>query len=558
MARLGSAAWSRSRASGLRLRDEFCTRIGDGLDDGAAAEALMAQLELIEAEMASILARHGPTFWMHVTRRLPPIRINGCTEWSMHLYRRILTLAVVKHADWDRSSDVRHENEVILADLTEDDVIDAFSLEYLAYEYHMTVTDHRKVGKGAVMRVRGGIPDAQVDDDTKALIQLLDERTARFAGLVSSSGTLVETDLPELVNGEVHMFAMAMTLAGEGLDEAEIEERFGVKLLHPPNYLPTGFSLEGLRAAAAPFDEEIREWAGVGVDGLLGAIGGMSAMAAAALVDSTDAAYQLLRTGYWPVLGPQRFDELVTEISRYLDDFILKFGGERLTEDAAVALTRAALDAITWHDSDRHNISLTDRLPFRALYPMDGAMLLDFEALAVVIDDLFRQVGSLDGEAGNLKGLDFEKEILRRAREAEIEVWESQKVLRAPDGSEREIDVGLKVGGTLYVTEAKAMSRNERLDRGDFTPLRGRWELLTKYLEQAESLRDFLAAHPTGANYALPDDVERLECFVVGPAVEYIPTYEQRFWFADEVPRICTPDELFSILKGEVSPSAVN
>lgn len=533
----------------LTLRRALCREIGDGLDGKAAADALEAHLAAIEGEMARVISKHGLLYWLHTTRRLPPFPVESASRWTVLLYRRILGLALVKYADWEEVSDINAAGDLLPAELSRDDILDAFSLERLAHEFHMTTADYRKVGKGAVLRVRGDTPIAEMDELTEDMVQLIDQRVSDHGDLTTFYGALVSTDIPETPGEDGRRFrCLGMTVGDPDVDKEEVGSALGIWLTGPPNYLIHDFSLDGIRGAAAPFDDEVRTLRGVGIDDLLGAIWGLSIFGARALRDSPRFALQMSNTAYFPVQD-DHYDRLVSDVAGFQRAFVVKHGGNELPMDQALVAAREALDSLTWHHDDRESISLWERLPFRVLLPVAGFTLIDFTAFHLVVSDLFREIGFLDGEAGNVKARGFEDELIRLAESRGLSVWERQKVLKAGDGSQREIDVGIVAGDTLYITEAKAFSQSPRLDRGDYSAMTGRWQTLTKYLEQARTLKEFLESNPQGRNYEVPADVTQIEHFVVCPAPEYIPDRAHEYWYDDDTPRICVPEELLSMIE---------
>jgi SEC-C motif len=60
-----------------RLNADFRRRIGSGLADVEASEALKDYLVEIEAEFAKLAAGHSRTWWLYTTRRLEPSPIKG-------------------------------------------------------------------------------------------------------------------------------------------------------------------------------------------------------------------------------------------------------------------------------------------------------------------------------------------------------------------------------------------------------------------------------------------------------------------------------------------------
>jgi hypothetical protein len=220
-----------------------------------------------------------------------------------------------------------------------------------------------------------------------------------------------------------------------------------------------------------------------------------------------------------------------------------------LDADSAIALTQQTLAALSYSDADCHGISLWDRLPYKVLVAGDGLIMIDYSAISEALLGVLRQIGFLDGNPANVKATNFEDEVLRRGHLAGFRVWEAQCELIAPDGAQREIDASFIAGTTLVIVECKAFAQNPRIDRGDFAALKARRETLERYLGQAQTLAEFIKEHPTGRNYRLPEDIEKIDYLLCTPGIEYIwKSSGQALWFAEDHPRIVPPAELLEIL----------
>jgi hypothetical protein len=82
----------------VELRESLMSEVGEeGLDGREAAEALDRYLPRLEQAMREMAVRHSRAYWLMLTRRLPPTPIAGLPPASVALYRRFVTLAVLKH-----------------------------------------------------------------------------------------------------------------------------------------------------------------------------------------------------------------------------------------------------------------------------------------------------------------------------------------------------------------------------------------------------------------------------------------------------------------------------
>lgn len=163
--------------------------------------------------------------------------------------------------------------------------------------------------------------------------------------------------------------------------------------------------------------------------------------------------------------------------------------------------------------------------------------------------DIFRQVGEVAEQVGGgTKGANFEAAVAARVREEGFEPWMESRKLHHEERAEREIDLGIVAGHTLYVIECKARVRGIRIDRGDWSARLNRQDTLAEGLDQARTLVEFLHEERTGADYEVPRAVTDIEHVLCTPGPEFIWTRDPELWLTDEIPRICTAEELILVL----------
>jgi hypothetical protein len=541
------------------LNRSFRAHVGGRLEGRRAAEALEGYLTDIETVMAGIASRHSRVWWLHTTRRLEPRPLGDSSPWTVMLYRSILTLATVKHGmDSEDQGDPFAAVETDLgkrlvpATLEDDDVIAVASLEYLAYEYNHAAGAYRRVGKGAALTVTEDDFDSPASDEVEELMDLVDRRNERYGSLGSSYGAAIDLALKMPDEGSFATIAFDPRLNVGRVPPDALERQFTVRFPGPTNYLPHGLSLEPLRDVLAQFTPEVVAAFGITPDALIGTIWALSAYVLRNLRENAAAtASQIFRAGYL-LVPSEAYSGFADLIAMFVAAWYLEVVGEHIAPEAARAMTKKALEALTFTPAELPAISLWDRLPYRLLVKSNAVVMIDYAAVGGIVQDVLRQIGFLDGDPANVKAANLEVEVTRRGRAAGFSVWESQRELVADDGK-REIDTSFIVGGTLVVVECKAFAQNPRIDRGDFAALKARRETLEKYLEQARTLAEFIDSTRTGRNFSLPSEVERVEYLLCTPAVEYIWTRKNRdLWLTETHPRIIPPDELVEIL-GELA-----
>jgi len=537
-------------AEELNARLREC--IGDGLDGKDAADVLAAYLDEVEAEMAQNASRHSRGYWMHVTRRVPPRPLGSASAWTVHLYRRVLTLAVLKHGAPATLDDEFNLVETPLGRqqvanrLDHADLVEAFALEYLAYEYVTATQAYRRVGKGARLQVAAddfhAVPDA---DELEKLMQDVDRRVDEYGELVSSSGMVADRGFPTepVEEGEVPLAILAAQPNVELLPPEKIS-RHKVPLGGPANFSVVSIVIDGYREAFGTLSEEVQRATGLEPDVLLATVWALSMRLVHGIDASPTVESQVLRVGYLMV-PDENWDRVRDDVAYFVRSLWAYWTGERLDRADALQYVTQGLNALTWSEEAIASIRLWDRLPFSLIVDAAGFRLIDYAAFPEMFADIFRQVGEVAEQAGGgTKGANFEAAVAARTRQEGFEPWMESRKLHHQNGTEREIDLGIVVGQTLYVIECKARVRGIRIDRGDWSARLNRQETLVADLDQARTLVGFLQEERTGADYEVPARVTSFEHVLCTPGPEFMWTRESELWLTDEIPRICTPDEL--------------
>lgn len=541
-------------------RNALLESIGEGLEGRDAAEALGAYVEALEGEMKVLLRRRGRLFWLQIMRRRPPEPIGDSSPWTTGLYRRMMVLAALKHG-----ADPRADEQVVIAGteqaptvsapsaLTEEDVVSAAAVEYLAYEMNAAAAAFRRVCKSSRLVV--------VDDDFRAvadaglndLIALHDRRVSMYGSLTGPHGAAVDTRGTDQGDPS-YLIALQSNVSRESASNFQLA--MGVRPEDAPNYIPVPVSVAAARDVLVRFDDALKAAFGISADELLAPLWGVSMVIVNAFSKEPQLGPQLFRTGYFGFSKGERKRDTAQNAAKWVRHWWAEKRGESLTHEEATDIGLRCFDALTWTDADRSSIDLWGRLPLRLLIDVGDMLLFDLDALAEVVGDIFRTVGAIDGDPDDVKGRGFEEELIRRAADAGHATWHTGSVTNSA-GAKREIDASFVIGDTLYLVEAKASFQNLRIDKGDFAALKGRWEKLhDRYLNQARGLKEFIEADRAGRNYEVPPEVTRIEHVVCTPGVEWIPSRDAELWLTDDIPRICTPDELLLILGGAASAPA--
>lgn len=267
-----------------QLRRGLCARIGDGLAGKDASDAISAYLDAIEDVMSGIAARHSRGYWMHLTRRLPPAPYDDASEWTVLLYKRVLTLAILKHGTPEAAGDEFRELEhplgpqQTLEGLDYDAVVEAFALDYLAYEYVSASQAYRRVGKGSHLEVVDDDFTTTPDSDEIAeLIDDVDRRMSAYSELASSSGVLAGGDPQTQSAGDADLPTVILAAQPNARTvPANVAAWHSKEFSGTPNFVIGTLDIGGYREALSHLREETTRALGVDADVLLSTIWGLS------------------------------------------------------------------------------------------------------------------------------------------------------------------------------------------------------------------------------------------------------------------------------------------
>lgn len=204
-------------------------------------------MDAIEAEMAELLRDHSPAYWLHLYRRIAPRLAKGHDDKTdgntVALVRRIAELAFFKHGALARDDDLggvhktrletflgghfyrlvadnlgsklnarkryeqlRRSPQSVMLTFSEDELLRAFQIEGLAYEYWKASAGMRSIGKGSSVEWDRAESWFSYDDNDvhPLLFGIYDERIAAGGGLHTLLGTW--TQLAEAATDDARFY----------------------------------------------------------------------------------------------------------------------------------------------------------------------------------------------------------------------------------------------------------------------------------------------------------------------------------------------------------------
>lgn len=221
-------------------------------------------------------------------------------------------------------------------------------------------------------------------------------------------------------------------------------------------------------------------------------------------------------------------------------------------------LLDAVISDLSWDEDSYRDIDILRLRPLKFIFRiMPDVWLFDWSLVRQCIVKSITAFGATWGREATLKGKEFEEALgdyfSRHAHEFSAEVvWRGRGArtrLRPPRGASRDVDLALRIDDCLLLIEIKSHHANSDLIFvGDPDELDKRWETIRLDLDQIDVTARVLAAAPKGKNYSIPSAVKYIIALVCAPHPEWIASSDPRYWLYDDLPRVCTPEELMEVV----------
>ena len=106
----------------------------------------------------------------------------------------------------------------------------------------------------------------------------------------------------------------------------------------------------------------------------------------------------------------------------------------------------------------------------------------------------------------------------------------------------------MKNGKRLYVIECKAYAQSQQFFRGDPDAVQQQSSRLNFAYKQAETAAEAIKQEITLPDSPLNGQLDVQFC-VCAPSQQFVRPFSRFGWLSDAVPKVCTPEELISVLQ---------
>lgn len=537
----------------------------------------------IETKMKEIVSEHHSYFWLHLYRRLAPRDTFGDENpVTVSLYRNIMESACLKYGS-GRAEDefvtggnvdpnavmsgvyaqaLREFEEIFGESKSLESLSGAFiknfglaefiqllSLEKLAHEYWRTTVCLRRIYKGGKLVILKDAYYVENSREEEHLMNSYDKRNATVGSSVTLSG------IPLTDGAEAPGFCLLPRYNTEGTSarDLQLERVWKTKWLSeqfPPNFAWVRFDMNHYYVQHAFLTNSFESYYGFSLECLVSCLYALSMnyWMSCRLIPDPRALSSIMQRAYVYTTFTAVVEGTYDWLQKSLNSLSVSsrtVGKEEMEK---------CLAFFTLRDGMRDKISLTNMGPRPLLTPLwDDNVLLDFTAIMPILGTVMHPLrADMTG-----KGRMFEDYVLKKLKLRGRNVWRHQCKLKGSDGTEKEIDLALKVGSMMFICEIRTIAQSFSFHKGEFAALAFRKAKLEKLLSECKEKCEWLAKHPEGTNFSLPRDTLGLVPLGVSPFVEYIWSSNEYYWLTEEIPRLCTPDELIRICTRDCLPEIV-
>lgn len=515
-----------------------------------------------------------------------------------------VTLAIVKYGKWDLLDDMQYEmsedfkrtGNFFTNGISWDDSYTLFVAVYLLREISEARYHLKKAGKGGQFfwsdKTQGEFDVRVVSDEVNKLIAIYDFRDNQCMNLLSFFGSWSQVNivselfpLPQKSNNcddyvlikrhpnQIRQFKTQLaprSFTVLNLDANFCQQHSPEALENPitrdsidvPPWLFTWHGLYNLLPRFEMYNGLLKE--DLGLDGVVSfdpedivfALSAITTWQRQSCEENPDKWFTIIQCGYSIWVYPEQIvvNGLLNEFSDLRERFVKSYDPKQ-----NLPRLKAALKQLIWSETNRGDINILASSPVRPILPLDSQVwLIDWTMMLLTLIDWQEPISKgISDHFGEDRGRDVERQIgkyiIDNLYKSDIKIWRiglDQGKLWFTDGKSRDADLALVVNDTLIIVEITSLRAERALKTiGDPNKLQEHWGKLHDKITQVETLAKKLIANRDGENFKVPKNVKQMVALVCVPQVEWIPFKEKRYWLFDNIPIVCTPDELLDVIK---------
>ena len=573
--------WSTNSVVGALLSILNPPRIFSNIESDIILEGFKKSLE---DRIKDIISKHSVYYWMHLYRRLAPENtFRHESLVSVGLYRQTMEAAFAKYGSLQAGNDLLAGTEIDPGEIMSGEVkrihdelgiefnpppgiyvkefslshfVELLSLERLVSEFCRVVAMLRRVYKGGWLVIENVKSyTVQNDNTTESLIQSLDRRNEIYGGHVTERG--LPTDSGKSVGLKYVCLLPIYNVHRTTLKEYPQDRILGLNFKpvvknrsdFTPNFLLASIDMEAYYLHHEFLSKAFVEEYGFSFTCFVQCI---TALFWLVIIASREtgvvSGIEFMQRAYKIFTSTEH---IVTNINSTIEAMVRNnltipsIGNYEPDPDEIVRFLRV----FTLSDSLRDYIDLAARGPRPlVIETLPDHYILDYSALPNILHTAL----SLKSANWTEKGTIFENHVIDKLTQKGFKLWERQKVLKANDDTETEIDTSFLLGTALFICECRSVGQSRAYERGERQALDFRREKFNDALETCDRRADWLAKHRRGRNFEIPEGIDIVIPIVVSPFVEYIWSADDMLWLTKQIPRVCTPDELATLTSRDI------
>ena len=577
----------------LGLRKEYLApRVTDLGEAGPTVlwDILRTYLDEIEARMAEIARRHTPLYWFHLYRRILPVlsrkHVGKRDDTTVALVRQIAELAYLKHGDQAKTGEIgpiantsfrtflgghykaamqralgslsaarRRYDEVkatkqwVMLDFDQEDLLLAFEVEGLAYEYWKTSAAMRSLGKGVPLAWNA---ETKWLEDSGAgphplLFALFDHRIDHQSGLYTRLGTWTQLAHDVRESDFATIYFAAYNPNG-GVDEYPTWDRSSRQILYGQARLnfrmgkvPIQAFLDAHAFMALAFEKRHK----VKLEAVLFGMRIASFFAFfpdRAIFSQDEDERKSIILDNLTNLGFRGYKHIGQTIDTIAEEAL--WWARAMGEETSLSTNevRAGFEFLLLDKEAAGLIGLWSGGKRPLLLPAPEGLVIDVAATAPILVNLFFGVR----EATGAKGMAFEDSARAMLQASGLDLVFSGEI-EFHDGPRREIDAAIRVSDRLVLVECFSFERPVDYELAKPGVFQARIARMSEKVEQARTLADAVEKSRSGANFDF-SWARTVDWRLATPSVEFAWEFSEDLFDEQGVPRILQLSELSAFL----------
>lgn len=557
---------------------------------------LRAYLDKIEARIAEIAAHHSPAYWFHLYRRIAPMlspnHVGKRDATTVVLVRQIAELAYLKHGDQTTTADLgaigrttfetflgghyktamvrafgslanarrryaetKTVSQSVMLAFDVEDLLSAFEVEGLAYEYWKTSAAMRSLGKGVAFdwdEETQWLADRE-DGPHPVLFAIFDHRTEGATGLFTRLGTWTQFARRRADVSTAYLTAYNPNGAIEHFptwDAAKKQIVYGQSRLNfHVGQVQLQTFLEGHAFMALVFEKKHK----VKLEAVLFCLQIASFFAffpdRAIFAKDPDEQKSMI-LGNLTNLGFRGYKNIGQTIDTIAEEALWWAKQLRHETGLDAAQIRAGFDFLLLTPTASTLIGLWSGGKRPLLLPIHDGLMIDTTAIVPILVNLFVGVRETAGTKGDV----FEECARAMLRAAGISIVFNGEIV-FDDGTQREIDAAVRVGDRLVLVECFSFEKPLDYELAKPGIFQSRIARISEKIMQARTLAEAIARTPKGTNFDF-SWAEAIEWRLATPSVEFAWELGDNQFDAVGVPRVLQISELSCYLLDGTNPIA--